>query len=122
MEAFCHRKKLHNVFYVQISAFFLSVTLLKNGVTPTKLFDYIEAGIPIVAALPLGASRRIIEDHQIGLLFHPDISCLAELLKRMVEDENLRRECRENMKQERSFSEDKQIEKWFGMLYTLGLP
>lgn len=89
--------------------------------TPTKLFDYIEAGIPIVAALPLGASRQIIEDHQIGLVVDPDDTAgLAELLKRMVEDENLRRKCCENMQPLREkFCKDRQIEKWFDMLAAM---
>ena len=89
--------------------------------TPTKLFDYIEAGIPIVAALPHGVSRQIIEEHKIGLVANPDdIVGLANCLKTMVEDESLRKNCCANMQPLREkFSADRQIEKWSGILSAM---
>ena len=89
--------------------------------TPTKLFDYIGAGIPIVAALPHGASRQIIEEYQIGLVVNPDdIVNLANCLKTMVEDEGVRKTCSANMQPLRKkFSTDRQIEKWSGMLSAM---
>ena len=105
------------VLQADIGFFSLSDTTYAYA-TPTKLFDYIEAGIPIVAALPHGASRQIIEEYQIGLVANPDdIVGLANCLKTMVEDEGVRKNCSANMQPLRKkFSTDCQIEKWSGML------
>ena len=60
--------------------------------TPTKLFDYIEAGMPILASLPKGAARHIIENFEIGLIADVgDVEGLSEKLCIMVEDEDLRK-------------------------------
>lgn len=61
---------------------------------PTKLFEYIAAGIPVLASLPQGAARQLIESSQIGLVADPgDTAGLARQLARLVEDEALRRRC-----------------------------
>ena len=82
--------------------------------TPTKLFDYIEAGVPIVASLPHGAARRIVEERQIGLVADAgDVEGLAVCLRRMVEDHALRRACRERMLDIREeYRPQVQVGKW----------
>ena len=89
--------------------------------TPTKLFDYIENGVPIVASLPRGASRDIIEEYKIGLVADiGDVEGLARQLKRMVEEDMLRAECRKNMGQIREFFSTKsQIDRWKDILIGL---
>jgi glycosyltransferase involved in cell wall biosynthesis len=91
--------------------------------TPTKLFDYIEAGVPIVASLPQGAAREIVERSEIGLVADAgDAIGLAKCLRRMVEDEELRRTCRANMGLIRDrFSPRVQIAKWGEMLIGMGV-
>ena len=91
--------------------------------TPTKLFDYIQAGVPIVATLPQGASRDIIEKYKIGLVADPnDVKGLSMLLKRMAEEEILREECRENMVSIRNmFSTESQIDRWKELLSVLNV-
>ncbi len=89
--------------------------------TPTKLFDYIETGVPIVASLPHGASRRIIEENKIGLVADVgDVEGLALQVKRMVENQNCRIEFRNNMKKIRTvFSTKSQIDKWKDVIVDL---
>ncbi|MEE3258809.1 MAG: glycosyltransferase family 4 protein [Candidatus Latescibacterota bacterium] len=92
--------------------------------TPTKLFDYIEAGVPIVASLPQGAAREIVERYEIGLVSDAgDVEDLARCLRTMIEDGDLRRRCRGNAESIRGlFSAQTQIEKWRKMLGHLDLP
>ena len=91
--------------------------------TPTKLFDYIEAGLPIVASLPEGAARDIVERFEIGLVADPgDIVGLARCLEEMTNSEKLRVKCKVNMQSIRDqFSPLTQVEKWNKILYNMGL-
>ena len=91
--------------------------------TPTKLFDYIEAGVPIVASLPKGAARDIVERCEIGLVADAgDSQALARCLQTMAEDDKLRYCCRSNMEAIRGqFSSHAQIKKWCKMLNSKGL-
>ncbi|MDB4699209.1 glycosyltransferase, partial [Candidatus Latescibacteria bacterium] len=91
--------------------------------TPTKLFDYIEAGVPIVASLPDGAARDIVERHQIGLVAdRGDIEGLARCLKEMVENDQLRLRCIANMRSIRDqFRPRIQVGKWSKLLIDIGL-
>ncbi|MGY9015988.1 MAG: glycosyltransferase, partial [Rhodospirillales bacterium] len=91
--------------------------------TPTKLFDYIEAGLPIVASLPEGAARDIVERFEIGLVVDPgDVVGLARCLEEMANSEKLRVKCKDNMRSIRDqFSPSTQVEKWNKILYNMGL-
>jgi glycosyltransferase involved in cell wall biosynthesis len=90
--------------------------------TPTKLFDYIEAGVPIVASLPQGASREFVEQYEIGLVADEgDEQGLAHCLREMAKNEALRLRCRANMASIREqFSPEVQIGKWYKMLKDIG--
>ena len=89
--------------------------------TPTKLFDYIEAGVPIIASLPQGASRELIERYEIGLVAEAgDVTGLADCIKEMAENTELRFRCRDNMDSIRDqFRSKVQIGKWEKMLDEL---
>jgi len=89
--------------------------------TPTKLFDYIEAGVPIIASLPQGASRELIERYEIGLVAEAgDVTGLADCIKEMAESTELRFRCRDNMDSIRDqFRSKVQIGKWEKMLDEL---
>jgi len=91
--------------------------------TPTKLFDYIEAGLPIVASLPEGAARDIVERFEIGLVADPgDVVGLARCLEEMTNSEKLRVKCKVNMQSIRDqFSPLTQVEKWNKILYNMDL-
>ncbi len=91
--------------------------------TPTKLFDYIEAGVPIVASLPDGAARDIVERHKIGLVAdRGDIAGLAACLQEMVENDQLRQQCKANMRSIRdNFRPRRQVDKWCNLLKYMGL-
>ena len=82
--------------------------------TPTKLFDYIELGLPIVAVLPPGAAQAMIEEHEIGLVAAlGDVGGLAYCIAQIIEDAALRTRCRDNMLQLREqFRPARQVAKW----------
>ena len=86
--------------------------------TPTKLFDYIEAGIPILASLPLGAARDIINQYAIGLTVDVgDVEGVAECLERLAASSSLRAQFRENCKEAKNdLKNSKQIDKWKVMI------
>ncbi len=91
--------------------------------TPTKLFDYIESEVPIVACLPQGAARSMIEKLRIGLVADVgDVAGLARCLQRMVEDEQLRHSCRKRMSEIREqFRPENQVRIWHRLLLNMGL-
>ena len=52
--------------------------------TPTKLFEYIELGLPVLAVLPPGAARDLIERYELGLVVGlNDLDGLARALVQM---------------------------------------
>ena len=66
--------------------------------TPTKLFDYIEWGIPILAVLPPGASQELIERFEIGWVVEPgDVDGLARCIEELSRKPELRAHFRANM-------------------------
>lgn len=59
--------------------------------SPLKLFEYMAAGLPIVASA-IGQVREVIADNVTGLLCQPgDAAALAETLERLRADASLRR-------------------------------
>ncbi|MBN7142258.1 glycosyltransferase, partial [Ectopseudomonas oleovorans] len=55
-----------------------------------KLFEYVQAGLPVVAS-DLPEIRRIVRQHDLGLLVPAgDSDALADALRRMVSDAGLR--------------------------------
>ncbi len=64
---------------------------------PNKLFDYIHAGIPVLAS-DLPEIRKIIDKYDIGIIsesHRPEV--LAEEFKRLLFDEDLRKKWKENL-------------------------
>jgi glycosyltransferase involved in cell wall biosynthesis len=89
--------------------------------TPTKLFDYIEAGVPIVASLPEGASKDLIESNGIGIVAAAgDVAALASVLAEMAGDSGLRARCRRNMARiKQRFNPRRQVDKWSALLEVM---
>lgn len=57
--------------------------------SPNKLFEYIQAGLPVVAS-DLPFLRKIIAGNEIGYLFDPsDPRCIADAINNAAKDENL---------------------------------
>jgi glycosyltransferase involved in cell wall biosynthesis len=75
------------------------VGLNNTYTTPNKLFDYMAAGLPVVASR-LPELVRFVEDGEIGLTFEPgDPAALAAALNEILADparyEQMRERCRE---------------------------
>jgi len=61
-------------------------------VYPNKVFDYMASARPIIVAID-GVARKLIEDAQCGFFVEPENSIqLAETLKKLQADSNLRKE------------------------------
>ena len=59
--------------------FFSLADVTYSYATPTKLFEYINLELPMLAALPDGEARRIIEQYDLGKVSHySDINSLAD--------------------------------------------
>lgn len=86
--------------------------------TPTKLFDYIEAGIPILASLPQGAARDIILKYEIGLVVDVgDVKGMAHGLKTLAENSTLCAHFRSNTeKAKEELKASRQIDIWSDMI------
>ena len=63
---------------------------------PNKLFEYIGAGVPIVAS-DLPEIRRVISDHRVGMCVEPmDVEALTAALSQLGDSRSLRRQLSEN--------------------------
>lgn len=66
---------------------------------PNKLFEYLAAGLPVVASR-LPEMERVIEQHEVGLLSEPgDTDGLASALNRLLGDETLRERLSRNARE-----------------------
>jgi glycosyltransferase involved in cell wall biosynthesis len=55
-----------------------------------KLFEYVMAGIPVVAS-DFPEIRRVVREYSVGLLVHPEsVADIAGALRRLRDDLNLR--------------------------------
>jgi glycosyltransferase involved in cell wall biosynthesis len=64
---------------------------------PNKVFEYLAAGLPLIAA-DLPEVRRIVDTYQIGVCFEPDTpSSIADAVNRIVEDDGFAQQCRVNI-------------------------
>jgi glycosyltransferase involved in cell wall biosynthesis len=60
---------------------------------PNKVFEYLAAGLPVLAADYPGVSP-VISDHQVGLVFDPDNPvAIGAAMSRMAEDRGFRQAC-----------------------------
>lgn len=63
---------------------------------PNKLFEYISAGVPVIAA-DYQEARRLVEENSIGALFSPyEPKSIAKAINRMIDDPDFAQRCREN--------------------------
>lgn len=57
---------------------------------PSKIYEYINLGLPIIGALPNGDGRDIINNNQYGIAnYYGDIEGLIEAMKRFLDNEFL---------------------------------
>jgi glycosyltransferase involved in cell wall biosynthesis len=63
---------------------------------PNKLYEYLAAGLPVVATR-LPEMQRVIEEHDVGLLVEPgDVRGLSEAINRLLEEPDLYERFRAN--------------------------
>ena len=62
------------------------------GVIPSKIFESMAMGLPILYAVPAGEGSAIVERHGAGICVPPaDPAALAEAIGRLMQDADLRR-------------------------------
>ncbi|MCI4671287.1 MAG: glycosyltransferase [Bacteroidia bacterium] len=88
-KGFIPLEKLHELTSQAILGFSLEENMGKNYyyASPNKVFDYIQAGIPVIAS-DLPEMRKIIENHQVGeVLKESDRNSekLAQLIRQILE-------------------------------------
>ena len=90
--------------------------------TPTKLFEYIDLEKPVLAVVPPGATRRLIEDMEIGLVADiDDVEGLAQHLYDLFSQPLLRRKFEANIRGVKDrFSAGQQVEKWKKVVRQIG--
>ncbi len=65
---------------------------------PNKLFDYIQAGIPVLVS-DLPEMRKVVEDYQIGqVLGDPDPERIAQQVREMMDSDDLRMKWEKNLR------------------------
>lgn len=76
---------------------YLPTNLCNYLASPNKLFDYIQAGLPVVAS-DTPFMRRIVQSHEIGALFDPrSPESIAKAINMVTRPSTLRR-CKKNVK------------------------
>ncbi|MBT5938780.1 MAG: glycosyltransferase family 4 protein [Rhodospirillaceae bacterium] len=74
----------------------IALVHLKNSpafaeVIPSKMFEAMAMGLPILLSVPEGEARRILDGHQAGLWVPPENpEALAEAAKKLLKDKSLR--------------------------------
>ena len=78
--------------------------------------------MPVLAALPPGAARDLIEQNEIGLVADPgDAEGLSQCLERLAADSQLRRRCGQNAAALQDFFRPAaQVQKWAAIFHRLG--
>lgn len=81
---------------VDLSIIHLKRTPLFETVIPSKLFECMAMGLPVLHGVA-GESARIVEREDVGLLFEPEnAEALSTAIRRLVDDPELRRRFSEN--------------------------
>jgi glycosyltransferase involved in cell wall biosynthesis len=88
---------------------------------PNKVFEYVAAGVPLLAA-DLPEVRRIVDAYQVGLCFDPDDPRdIADCMNRLVTDPGFLGRCRANLKKaQQELCGEKEWGKLVELYRTLG--
>jgi glycosyltransferase involved in cell wall biosynthesis len=115
-----HSNLLEKLYKADIG--FLSLTdSIYSYATPTKLFEFIDLEVPILACLPKGEAKDIIEKNNIGKVSSPnDIDGLAENLYFFYKKKEERKKIKENIKKIKDkYSLSSQGLKWVKIINKL---
>lgn len=85
-----------------------------------KMFEYLMAGLPVVAS-NFPELRRIIEEYEVGLLVDPeDVDGIADAVKRLIADRSLYQRFRKNaLAAARTLSWEEQEGRLVGLYHSL---
>lgn len=65
---------------------------------PSKIYEYINLGLPIIGALPDGDAKKLIEDNGFGFCHHySDLKGISDSINKMINDEELLSNIRKNI-------------------------
>lgn len=115
-----HAEVLGEILNADVGFFSLASDVYSYA-APTKLFEYIKLEKPILAALPDGEAKRIIEQYDIGKVSHySDIDGLARNMYELYVNSQECERLRQNIaKVKPLFSIEHQVKKLSALLETL---
>ena len=87
-----HRESLARLLAADAALLLIDAAPANRGIVTGKIFEYIGAGLPILALAPEGDAARLIREHQLGLSVPPeDVTAIAAALCQLLEGRISRR-------------------------------
>lgn len=88
------KTQMHRVWSLcDVSLVHLKDSPLFRGVIPSKIFESMGMGLPVIMSVPIGEATRIVEKAQAGVIVHPeDPNSLSQAFLKLAKSDVLIRE------------------------------
>jgi len=80
-----HKQSLEYLLGTDLLLLIIDSARVSHGIIPGKVYEYIGAGLPILALAPEGETAELIRSNDLGYVFDPkDVSSLKETLLKLI--------------------------------------
>ena len=80
-----HKESLEYLLGTDLLLLIIDNARVSHGIIPGKVYEYIGAGLPILALAPEGETAELIRSNDLGYVFDPkDVSSLRETLSKLI--------------------------------------